>query len=230
MISASKTESASASDTSRSRPLLANARATAGVSTFSRPGSRVRFMKIGTATVRMCGGRLPREAVAAAGEGGGESEAGDEAAAPPRHPRVTMLTSRPGTTTTLATARPASHGCTRSSARARSRISGSGGPASTVSASATRPSTWTTISTSSRTRAAASALGHGAANRLSAWPSAAQSSSAMCGRHRPEEEQRGLHRLAEQGAPLGESRSVERRALELVERVDQLHDRADRRY
>jgi hypothetical protein len=42
-------------------PLLTNAFTTAAVMVFSTAGSCVLFLKVGTATVLMCGGRLPRK-------------------------------------------------------------------------------------------------------------------------------------------------------------------------
>src|SRR2546422_8598251 len=56
------------------------------------------------------GSEVATERVAAAGEGYGHERQG-----PPRHARVTMLTSRFGTTTIFSTRREATHGLTRSS-------------------------------------------------------------------------------------------------------------------
>src|SRR5262249_58836788 len=49
------------------------------------------------------------------------------------------------------------------------------------------------------------------------------------GSHGAEEAQRHLHRLPQQGAALLAGSAIEGVALEVVEGVDQLHDRADRR-
>jgi len=46
--------------TTLDRPPLENALTTPEVIALSTPGSRVRFLKIGTATVLMWSGRLPR--------------------------------------------------------------------------------------------------------------------------------------------------------------------------
>src|SRR5262249_9177912 len=98
---------------------------------------------------------------------------------PYHHARVTMLTRRPGTTTTLATSRPFSHGSTRPSASAIRRISASSRSTSAMSRLLTFPSTWTTIWTSSRFIASWSGEGHDCLKRLAPCPRVFHNSSVM---------------------------------------------------
>src|SRR4030095_12799033 len=88
----------------------------------------------------------------------------------PPHARVTMLTRRLATTTPRSTARPWSHGRTRSSARARLRTRSSGASTSSASRPRTLPSTCSTTVTSCRASAAGSATGHGCWNTIRARP------------------------------------------------------------
>src|SRR5205814_3444879 len=106
------------------------------------------------------------ERVAAAGERHRHQRERDDTERAP-HARVTMLTRRLATTTTRSTARSRTHGCTRSSARARRWIRSFGVPTSTWRRLRTLPSTCTTSVTSFFTSAAASASGQGCVKRLS---------------------------------------------------------------
>src|SRR2546428_4503681 len=120
------------------------------------------------------------ERVAAAGEGYGH-----ECQGPQRHARVTMLTSRFGTTTIFSTRREATHGLPRSSFNASWRRRSSAAPPPTRSRPRPLPSTGTPTVTSVFLSASGSAVGQRCAKTLSRWPSRDQSSSAMWGQNGP---------------------------------------------
>src|SRR5262249_15595357 len=99
-------------------------------------------------------GKMALERVSAALDRPQDEDGQESARERSAHARVTMFTRRPGTTTTLATWRPSSHGRILSSARACSRTACSGAATSTVRRLRTLPSTWTTTVTCSFTSAA----------------------------------------------------------------------------
>ena len=201
MISPFRMASASVTGTTLSRPVVENALTTAAVMSSPRPAAG---SDCGTWDGHRLdvGRQVAADGVAAApGRGSGRqgpSRATGAGAARGPHARVTMFTSRPGTTTTLATWRPSSHGRMRPSVSASSRISASAAATSAVRRLRTRPSTWTTIWTSSRAMASRSATGHRCVKRLSPWPSAAHSSSVMCGQTGPSRRSAVSSRLAQQ--------------------------------
>jgi hypothetical protein len=95
--------------------------------------------------------------------------------------RVTTLTIRPGTWTTLATRSSAARRATGGRARAARRTSSSAASRATVTSPRRRPSTVTGSTTVAVARACGSGTGKATSSRGSSWPSRSHSSAARCG-------------------------------------------------